>query len=111
MIDRQYSKLYFTRDRQLYNYRDGGGIDRCVPVTLTLDNKEITMDEVVAVMNIPISSTPGNHTSYVFVSTYSDQNKGTVYITEPDPSECSRLIVKEVVPVDGRVKSVCYWSN
>lgn len=109
-IDYVYKKIYFTSGQKLYCYRDGSGIDACREVNLLKDGQKLALDEVVAVIVVP-NVYANNITDKVYVSTYSSQHKGRVYVTQPESNEPMNLIVKEEIQTEGRVKSLCKWSN
>lgn len=109
-IDFVYKKIYFTSGHKLYCYRDGSGIDDCREVNLMKDGQKLALDEVVAVIVVP-NRISNNITDKVYVTTYSAQNKGKVYVTQPDSAEPLDLIVQEEIQTEGRVKSLCKWSN
>ena len=69
------------------------------------------MDEVVSLNVITNGSTGGDYRNVLFVATWSEENKGRVYVVKPENTESRNLIVQEVIEVDGKVKSVCNWSN
>lgn len=102
------SKIYFTSDKKLYNYRDGG-IDECREVTVLQNDQVVAMDPVEALINIP-RDFKGEYEK-IFISTFSETNKGRVYITHPDPIEPMTLIVDEVIETEGKVKQLCRWAN
>lgn len=111
VIDWNNSKFYFLQGGKVYNYRDGGGIEDCREVNIMQDGQKINLDGVVAVMNIPNSMTASGYLNKIFISTWSPEQKGTVYVTEPEAAESMNLVVTEVIPVEGKVKSVCRWAN
>lgn len=102
---------YFTMDHKLYSYRYGSGIDECREVALMDENGgQLTLDGIVSVIVVP-NNIQDAICSNIYVTTYSEQNKGKVYVTRPDEAEPLNLIVSEEIHVDGRVKSLCKWSN
>lgn len=102
-------KIYFTLNKKLFNYRDSG-VDECKEVTvLSEDQQKIDLDPVEALINIPRDFK--GSCEKIFISTYSKENKGRVYITHPDPIEPMNLIVDEIIPTDGKVKNLCRWAN
>lgn len=111
VVSWNYGKLYFTLNGKLYTYRDEG-INECLEVNLLdEDGNRVNPDEVVAVMMINNGMTGGNYRKYIYVSTYSPENGGRVYVTVPQQAECRNLDIEEVIKVDGKVKSLCNWSN
>lgn len=110
-IDGYNSFLYFVVDGKLYNYREKGGIDNCELARVFKDGQEIVPDEIVSLNVITNNSTGSDFRKKIFIATYSDENKGRVYVVEPETSESRNLIVEEVIELEGKVKSVCNWSN
>lgn len=109
-VDYVYKKIYFTSGQKLYCYRDGSGIDACREVNLLKDGQKLNPDEVVSVIVVP-NVFWTNITENVYVTTYNAEHKGRVYVTKPDPAEPMNLVVQEVIETEGRVKSICKWSN
>lgn len=109
VVDWNYKNIYFTSGHKLYCYRSGSGIDECREVSVMKDGQKIPLDEVVSVI-VVTNTIPDNISDKVYVSTWS-QNKGRVYVTRPEAAEPLNLLVDEEIPTDGRVKSLCKWSN
>ena len=91
----------------MYNYREGAGIDACVKLeNLTFEGEKVILDEITTMAVV----TDGKYNKNIVVATYSAGNKGNVYILQPDQSESRDLKVVEVIPIDGKVKSISYWQ-
>lgn len=110
-IDFNLKYIYFVKDGRLYNYREGAGINACEYAKILFDGEEVALDEVVSLNVITNGSTGGDYRNVLFVATWSEENKGRVYVVKPENMESRNLIVQEVIEVDGKVKSVCNWSN
>ena len=109
-IDWTYKNIYFTSGNKLYCYRSGSGIDECREVNVMHNGQKIAMEEIVSIIMVP-SIVQDNIADKLYVSTYSSEHKGRVYVTQPESSEPLNLVVQEVIPSEGRVKSLCKWSN
>ena len=107
VIDRGNGFVYFAIGNTLYNYREGAGIDACVKLeNLTFEGEKVILDEITTMAVV----TDGKYNKNIVVATYSAGNKGNVYILQPDQSESRDLKVVEVIPIDGKVKSISYWQ-
>lgn len=107
VLDRGNGFIYFAIDNLLYNYREGAGVDGCVEIDqLTFDGEKVVFDEITAMAVM----TSGRYAKDVIVATYSAETGGKVYVLRPNTSESRDLQVVEIIPVDGRVKSISYWQ-
>lgn len=109
-VDWTYKNIYFTSGNKLYCYRSGSGIDDCRKVNILHNGQKVAPEEVVAVIMVP-SAIQDNIADKLYISTYSSEHKGRVYVTQPEAAEPLNLVVLEVVPSEGRVKSLCKFSN
>ncbi len=111
VVDANNRFVYFALDGRLYNYRKDGGINNCEPARILKDGQEITLDEIVSLNVITNNSTGTGFQGKIYISTYSTANKGRVYVVKPETTESRNLIVEEVIQLEGRVKSICNWTN
>ncbi|MCM1032081.1 MAG: PKD-like family lipoprotein [Oscillibacter sp.] len=111
VVDCNFKYIYFAKDGKLYNYREGAGINACEPVRVLENGSEVALDEVVSLNVIANNSTGTDFRKKIYIATYSRENKGRVYVVEPESTESRHLIVEEVILLEGKVKSLCNWSN
>lgn len=111
VVDCNFKYIYFVKDGKLYNYREGAGVNACELVKVMNDGQEIALDEVVSLNVITNNSTGTDFRKKIYIATYSEENKGRVYVVEPESTESRHLIVQEIIELEGKVKSVCNWSN
>lgn len=111
VVDANNRFVYFALDGRLYNYRKDGGIDNCEPAHVLKDGQEIALDGIVSLNVITNNSTGSNFRDKIYIATYSAEKKGRVYVVKPETTESRHLIVEEIIELEGRVKSVCNWSN
>lgn len=110
-VDLNYKYIYFVVDGKLYNYREGAGVDNCEAVKVMKEGAQLALDEVVSLNVIANNSTGIDFRKYIYIATYSEADKGKVYVVTPESTESRHLNVVEVISLEGKVKSLCNWTN
>ena len=100
VVDQTHGYIYCSIGNKLYTYRAGGGIESFEEVTI----EGVTLDNIVS-LNVM-----GDDAEHIYVSTYSDANKGMVYVLAPNDTESRQLTVSEAIPTEGAVKRITRWS-
>lgn len=102
-IDKSNGFFYWSQSNKIYvSYHPSTNVSECVAVTLQdSEGNPITLTDEIVSLNA--------HNNNLYIATYSEENKGKVYLASSSSSDSRVLTVSNIFETNNPVKSVTTW--